>query len=246
MNHESPLPLYFQLARDIREMIESGELKKGARLPSEMALSDTHGIGRPTVRQALELLQRKGLVIKRKGSGTFVSESPKAIDLFSMAGTSAAFMKEGLQVKRTLVKVLEKVMPDETNPLYGIKSFRLLRLSSVDGFPVILEEIFMDSLLFRGIEKFDLEKRPLSNIIETEFYMKPSGGRQSFGIKFCGEYESGLLGLGRNDPVLSVKRELYFKQYSNVFYTELLCRTDRFVFYQDLGDLAGEQGVKYE
>ena len=239
INHDSPLPLYFQLARDIREKIESGELKKGVRLPSEISLSDAHGTGRPTVRQALELLQRKGLVVKRKGSGTFVSDAPKAIDLFSLAGTSAAFMKEGLQVKRTLIKGLETVMPDETNPLYGVKSFRMLRLSSVEGFPVLLEDIFMDALLFRGIEKFDLEERPLSNIIETEFYMKPSGGRQSFGIKFCEEYESRLLGLGMNDPVLSVKRELYFKQYRKAFYTELLCRTDRFVFYQDLGGLAG-------
>ncbi len=236
INPDSPLPLYFQLARDLQEMIDSGELKKGGRVPSETALSSSYGIGRPTVRQALDLLHRKGLIMKRKGSGTFVSEAPKAVNLFSLAGTSAAFMKEGIKVRRTTVRKLELIIPgDKTNPLHGIRVYHMSRLNIAEGFPVLLEDIFMDAGLFKGIEKFDLIKQPLSGVIENEFFLTPAGGRQSFGIKFCRAGEAKLLGLGTNEPALSVKRELYFKQNKKAFYSELLCRTDRFVFYQDLG-----------
>jgi GntR family transcriptional regulator len=243
VDHNSPLPLYFQLARDIQEMIDSGELERGERVPSEISLSESYRIGRPTVRQALDLLQRKGLVLKRKGSGTFVREVPKAVSLFSLAGTSAAFMREGIKVKRNLIRELELIVPEDiSNPLKGLKVYHLSRLNTVEGSPVLLEEIFMNSDIFKGIEKFDLGKNSLSAVIENEFYMKPEGGRQSFGVKLCRPGEAILLGLGRNKPVLWVKRELYFRQNRKAFYSEILCRTDKFVFYQDLG----EQGEIYE
>lgn len=241
LNPDSPLPLYFQLARELEETIDSGKLKKGSRLPTEGFLANVNGIGRPTVRQALEILQRKGLIIKRKGSGTFVSQVPKAVDLFSLAGTSAAFLKEGIKIGRSIITGLELMKPrDKDNPLEGIKVYHLKRLDTVGGNPILIEDIFMEATLFKGIEKYNLIDQSLSGIIENEFFLKPGGCRQSFGIKFCGEEEAGLLGLEAAEPVLSVKRELYFNQDKKSFYSELLCRTDRFVFYQDF------EGVSHE
>jgi GntR family transcriptional regulator len=236
INPDSPIPLYFQLARDLEEMIDAGKLKKGTRIPSENDLSRYNGIGRPTVRQALDVLQRKGLIRKEKGSGTFVSGPAKAVNLFSLAGTSAAFLEKGIIIGRKIVKGLELSVPrEEDNPLNGIRVYRLKRLSTVGGEPVLFEDIFMSERLFRGLEKYDLGGQPLSRIIEKEFFLKPAGGRQSFGVKLTGEEEASLLGLAAGEPVLSVKRELYFRQDKKCFYSELLCRTDRFVFYQDLG-----------
>jgi len=67
-------PVYRQLARILREQIQAGELLPGAALPSEAALSQTFGVGRDAVRDALAALRSEGLVVTTRGIGTFVRE----------------------------------------------------------------------------------------------------------------------------------------------------------------------------
>src|ERR1700730_4277230 len=67
-------PVYRQLARILRDQIQTGELRPGAALPSEAALSQTFGVGRDAVRDALASLRNDGLVITTRGLGTFVRE----------------------------------------------------------------------------------------------------------------------------------------------------------------------------
>ncbi len=67
-------PLYEGLAADLREMIISGQLMPGQRLPSEADLGATHRVSRHTVRQALGLLAREGLLISGQGRGWQVRE----------------------------------------------------------------------------------------------------------------------------------------------------------------------------
>ena len=67
-------PVYRQVARILREQIQAGELHPGTALPSEAALSQTFGVGRDAVRDALASLRGEGLVITTRGIGTFVRE----------------------------------------------------------------------------------------------------------------------------------------------------------------------------
>jgi GntR family transcriptional regulator len=63
---------YEEIADDLRRSIRNGELKPGARLPSEAELARQHGRSVPTIQNALRLLSAEGLIDKRHGSGTFV------------------------------------------------------------------------------------------------------------------------------------------------------------------------------
>ncbi|MBI1335238.1 MAG: GntR family transcriptional regulator [Armatimonadetes bacterium] len=62
------------IAGDLEAKIASGELTPGSRMPSGDALADSMGVNRNSVHRALEELQRKGLVVRRQGSGTVVAE----------------------------------------------------------------------------------------------------------------------------------------------------------------------------
>ncbi|AQZ67769.1 Transcriptional regulator of succinyl CoA synthetase operon [[Actinomadura] parvosata subsp. kistnae] len=63
---------YQLIAGDLREQIRHGELAAGAALPSELSLRRRYGASRNTVRQALGLLEREGLVVAEHGRGRFV------------------------------------------------------------------------------------------------------------------------------------------------------------------------------
>ena len=72
LNPKSPVPLYHQLADILLERIRSGIYTTGQMIPSETGLAQQYGIGRPTVRQAMETLVQKGVIQRRRGAGTFV------------------------------------------------------------------------------------------------------------------------------------------------------------------------------
>src|SRR5688572_13433208 len=144
LNPASPLPLYQQLADELLREIESGSLSPGQRLPSEPELSRRHRIGRPTVRQATELLVRRGLIERRRGAGTFVREAPRRVDLFSLGGTLSSFREGGIELTtRLLGKVaLRQVALDLENPFSEQQAYVLTRLGSVGERTVLLERMY--------------------------------------------------------------------------------------------------------
>jgi len=69
-------PLYQQIADELREAIDRGDLAPGQQLPTEQQLMDKHEVSRNTVRLALAALTNEGLVSSSQGSGSFVRERP--------------------------------------------------------------------------------------------------------------------------------------------------------------------------
>ena len=65
-------PMYRQIAEDLREQIESGGLKRGQQLRTELELREHYGASRNTVRDAIKWLTNLGLVETKPGQGTFV------------------------------------------------------------------------------------------------------------------------------------------------------------------------------
>jgi GntR family transcriptional regulator len=61
-----------QVVADLRQAIASGAFGSNGQLPSEPTLSQQLGVSRPTVREAIAVLEQEGLVIRRHGLGTFV------------------------------------------------------------------------------------------------------------------------------------------------------------------------------
>lgn len=66
--------MYRRIAEDLRTKIETGQLARGAQLPTEIELRDQYEASRNTVRDAIKWLITRGLVETRPGQGTFVVE----------------------------------------------------------------------------------------------------------------------------------------------------------------------------
>ena len=73
-NPEKGIALYYQVENSIREKIENGEWKVGQKLPTEPELCQFFGVSRTTVRQAVDSLVTSGLLAKKQGSGTYVTQ----------------------------------------------------------------------------------------------------------------------------------------------------------------------------
>ncbi len=71
-----PRRLHRQVADQIRALIEAGELAPGAKLPAERDLAERFAVSRPTIREALIVLEVEGHIQIRVGSGVYVSQRP--------------------------------------------------------------------------------------------------------------------------------------------------------------------------
>lgn len=71
-----PASLASRIAQTLHDDILAGRYRAGARLPAEASLADTFGVSRPIVREAIAQLKADGVLVTRKGSGAYVSETP--------------------------------------------------------------------------------------------------------------------------------------------------------------------------
>jgi GntR family transcriptional regulator len=97
-------------------MIRSGDLANSGQLPSEGELARTLGVSRPTVREALALLQVEGIVTRRHGSGSFVNAPPETINarVDELLSIPQLISKNGLRPEMTNLEVRRVSAPRAT------------------------------------------------------------------------------------------------------------------------------------
>jgi DNA-binding GntR family transcriptional regulator len=72
VDRTSPVPLYYQVATRLQELIEKGEIRVGARIENEVDLAERLGVSRPTTRRAIQYLVERGMLVRKRGVGTLV------------------------------------------------------------------------------------------------------------------------------------------------------------------------------
>ncbi len=238
LNPDSPLPLYQQLADELRARIGAGDYRVGTRIPSEHELAAHFRVGRPTVRQATEVLVRARLLERRRGAGTFVRETTPEVDLFSLGGTLAGFHRSGLVLETRILTPLRsiRVATDPDNPLSDARAYHFERLGSVDQHTALLERIWLSAERFPGIEQHMVGAESLSLVVKEHYRLEPREGLQTFRVHNAHGATARALAVEPGTPVLLVKRTLDFPSAPAAVFAEIYCLTDEFVFTQTIGD----------
>ena len=102
---DSHIPLHYQIADYILELLAKGNLNPEEQLPTEEELREIFGVSRTTIRRALDHLRSKDLLVRRQGIGTFWSESARTIKQEKLSGIN----RQIFHIKKeTKVQVLSK------------------------------------------------------------------------------------------------------------------------------------------
>ncbi len=241
LNAQSPIPLYRQLADVLSSEIDTGEHAVATKIPSEHELANRFEIGRPTVRQATDLLVRQGRLERRRGSGTYVLPPSHSIDLFSLAGTSTALRKSNKNAQLLMmsepVSVSGKSLLASGMSVQGslqMEWVRLERQAMVNGEPVLYETLWFDADVFAGVEQQPLKDRSISALVRDVYFLEPSSADQTFSVISASASIAKKLKVKKETPLLRVQRHLHFNQNKNALLAEIICRTDHFEFSQTL------------
>ena len=94
---------YEDIVQEFHALIRNGDLEHGARLPSERALAEQFKVSRSSVREAIRSLELQGLVVTKRGSGTFINTE----DLDSVVALLASTLSSGPGSPDTLDDIFE-------------------------------------------------------------------------------------------------------------------------------------------
>ena len=153
---DSNIPLYSQLVGIIKQHISAGKLAVGDLLPSEAELCRAMDISRNTVRQAIGELEEEGLVVRKRGKGTFVSD-PGARGKGVRYSFTTEISSMGKVPSSTLVDfgvitapraICHKMQLQEDTAVYCFT-----RVRNADGEPLILETSYYPQYLYPNLTR---------------------------------------------------------------------------------------------
>ncbi|CZQ87840.1 aminotransferase-like domain-containing protein [Trichococcus ilyis] len=98
LNQDRSMPLYQQLMQLIEEKIKAGDLVPGRPLPAERKLAEALQVNRSTVIRALEELTMQGILIRKRGSGTFVNPNKWGMQTRPIINWRTSLTPENLSV----------------------------------------------------------------------------------------------------------------------------------------------------
>ena len=116
INKESGIPYYRQLMDLLQNQIDTGLLKEGQQISTEMEMSEAYRVNRHTVRQAIGELCHMGVLYKLRGRGTFVAKAPLDSIEYQLSAKNRFtdnIIKSGRQPENKIVRAVKIVVPKE-------------------------------------------------------------------------------------------------------------------------------------
>ncbi len=228
-----PVPLYHQLENELREQILSGAIPPGSSLPSEPRLAQRYGVSRGTARQALDRLELSGLVIRRRGRGTFASR-PKILLGNHLQGFTEEMRVRGLTPgARTLRQTIVRADAEIAEALElreGQEVLAISRLRLIDGQAVALSEVFLPAERCHGLVEDDLERNSLYHLLENKYGVLLHRAEKEIEAVSAPHDIARVLGLPSGAPVLFVTKRAFDEQGNPVEYQRAHWRGDRYKF----------------
>lgn len=213
---------YREIADELRQRIDSGELPPDSKVPGENELMSRYGVEQPTARRALDVLKNEGLIIAKRGSGTFVRSfrhirrvSPDRLKSVVWGGGRSIWSAdigarpraEGVEVgKEAAPSVVAYVLElDEDAPVIARR-----RRYFVDDEPVQLATSYYPAHLVAG-SAIEVENTGDGGVYArlAELGRKPVRFREELRTRMPRESESAALDLAQGTPVIEIIRTAY-------------------------------------
>lgn len=210
LDRRSPVPLYYQLSQQLEDAIRTGAIKAGERIDTEVDISERYGLSRPTVRQAIQDLVNKGLLVRRRGVGTQVvhNQTRRQVELTSLYDDLAASDQQPtthvmqLRTEPATAEVAAGLNITEGEPVLHFERVRF-----VAGEPLAIIRNWLPADLI-NLTVESLENTGFYELLRRES-IQIRIANQRIGARAATPSESKLLGIRSGAPVLTMDRQSF-------------------------------------
>jgi GntR family transcriptional regulator len=237
---DNAVPRYLQIADLLRKRIARGVWRQGEKLPSLETLMEEFGVARVTVRQAVELLSREGLLLAQRGKGTFVTSTPTPRrwqrEWQTVHASVEALAQAFQDTKPRIVTIDESISSAPLHEEDGLAAERYVymrRVHSEKDEPYCVIDIHLDEAIFRTAPNRYRNEAviPLLAELETNGIAQ---AKQILTISNADMEIARLLNIHVGDAIAEVRR-VFTNQAGQVIYLgEVTYRGDLFRLEMDL------------
>ena len=227
---------YMQIANDIRNEIVKGSLQANEQLPFERNLCIKYNTSKMTVKKALDILVAEGLIVKRRGAGTFVknistTDMDKLLISNQFRGLTALCSNRKVTSELLTFEVvsINKEIHDKLNISSEDFTYKIIRVRYVDDKPIVIENTYMPINLIPGIKKQHIMES-IYSYIENDLGLKVQSSHRTITVRKSNELEQKHLKLEINDPVAVVEQVAYLENGTAFEYSISIHRYDSFAF----------------
>lgn len=205
------VPLYLQLAEIFRRRIAEGDWPVKEQLPPLDKLMEEFKVARVTIRQALNLLEQEGLIVRYRAKGSFVLKRPNSehwlslrTDLPSLEG-----VLRNADTRFVTTRPAERAPYIEEAEGTPAPAYQYLRREiSRDGVIYAIVDIHLDRRLYERYDDRDLEQKSITGMLFEDKRIGPFEGLQTLTISTADAETSRLLDMPINAPIARVRRVL--------------------------------------
>jgi GntR family transcriptional regulator len=204
-------PLYRQIKAVMTTSLQQAEWRPGESIPSEMELAARFKVSQGTVRKAIDELAAENLVVRRQGKGTFVATHAEEQVQFRFLRLMPDSGEPGGMARR-LIDCKRQRAPAEIARALQLRAsdpvIRVRRLLSFRDVPVVLDDIWLPSALFKGLtaERLAAHRGPMYGLFETEFGVRMIRAEEKIRAVAADAASARWLVLAPGVPLLSVER----------------------------------------
>jgi GntR family transcriptional regulator len=236
INPEQPQPLYQQIQENLIDLIDSGLLASGDALPSERMLSVYYGVNRMTVRQSMDALVQRGLLVRRQGSGTFVTGKSLMQPFTPSVSGFTQRMREAGSVPSTVL--LERcVIPADAGLVRrlqleaGAPVIRLKRLRRVNQEPLMIETSYLSQVRYPRLMEENLEIQGLYDVLKQVYAVDIVEAEHTLEPTLMTAEEAAYLEVPEERPAMLVRVMARAVKQTPVEFSEAVVRGDRCRYY---------------
>lgn len=230
INRDSPIPVYYQVANDIKNRIIHEEWGHNGQIASENQLVEQYGISRVTLRQALADLEKDGIIKRYRGKGAFVNENPNQfIHELKYSLVTGNYQSDKNQViKADIIELKKFTNPDkpvcealklsETSPVIYFK-----RVFYLDNKPIAIGKSWLPTELVPDMDRSGLINNSLSQTIKERYHLNTIRVDDVLETVRSTSAERELLEAPYDTPLILIKGISYLDnglplEYSNTFW----------------------------
>ena len=237
-------PVYQQLNGLLRGMIVRGEFAPGEKFMAEREICKRFDVSRATANKAVSNLVAEGILVFRKGVGTFVRDGLLDYDLArlvsftdkarvaGMTPSTKVLTLDTVTAAKATKEVRAQLGTADDEALYWIERLRL-----ADGRPMILERRYLIAKYCPKLTKKDLSQS-LYRLWQEKYQLDIVGANQIIRAVRIGTAESELLDVPRGSPGLLVEGIGMLRGDVPIWSEETLYRGDRYEFHNRLGPIS--------
>ncbi|HHY81384.1 MAG TPA: GntR family transcriptional regulator [Clostridiales bacterium] len=225
---------YEKLTEILINLIKDGTYKEGSRLPSERELCRQYGVSRTTVRQALQELSNSGYIKSIQGKGTFVSSPPIRQELLTIYSFDEDMRRLGKTPKTEVLDFVVIAATAKMAELFQISAdapvYRISRLRSADGEPMLMETNYLPAYRFEGLNEEMIQGKSLYGIMLEKYKLTLTHAEETFSPVLLRTMEAKLLDTQPNALGMMVER-ISYENSRAVEYSKSLSPGDKFKYH---------------